>query len=65
MRMSPSYPKFCKRKFVKGAMQRDFNDLILATIQNFCRQNFFFFLAVTNARILHKNDCELKLFYKW
>ena len=24
---------------------------------------FFFFLAAKNARILHKNDCERKLFY--
>ena len=45
-------------------MQRDFDDLILASpiIQNFLRQTFFFFLAAKNARILHKNDCERQLF---
>ena len=45
-------------------MQRDFDDLILVSpiIQIFWRQTFFFFLAANNARILHKNDCERKLF---
>ena len=37
-------------------MQRDFDDLILASpiIQKFWQQK--------NARMLHKNDCERKLF---
>ena len=45
-------------------MQRDFDDLILASpiIPKIWRQTFFFFLAAKNARILHKNDCERKLF---
>ena len=46
-------------------MQRDFDDLILPSpiMQNVWLQNFFFFLVVKNARILHKNECERKLFY--
>ena len=40
-------------------MQRDFDDLILASP---IIQKFFFFLAAKNARILHKNDYERKLF---
>ena len=44
-------------------MQRDFDDLILASpiIQKFGKP-FFFFLTAKNARILHKNVCERKLF---
>ena len=44
-------------------MQRDFDDFILASpiTQNFGGK-LLFFLAAKNARILHKNDCERKLF---
>ena len=64
------YYLFIERLFVeyilllKGAMQRDFDDLILASpiIQNFSDKLYFFFLEANNARILHKNDCERKLF---
>ena len=46
-------------------MQRYFGNLILVSpiIQNFGRQIFFFHIAAKNDRILHKNDCERKLFY--
>ena len=40
---------------LKGAMQRDFDDLILAP-----PKLFFFFLAANNSRILHKNQGGLK-----
>ena len=44
-------------------MQRDFDDLILAPpFIIFGGKLFFFFLPAKNARILHKNDCERKLF---
>ena len=41
---------------IKGAIQWDFDDLILASpiIQKFWWQTFFFFLATKKARILHK-----------
>ena len=50
---------------IKGAMQRDFDDLILASpiIKIFGDKLFFFFLTAKNDRILHKNDCERKSFY--
>ena len=46
-------------------MERDFDDLILASpiIQKFWRQTFFFFLAAKNSRILQKHDFEGNLFY--
>ena len=53
--------QFISSLVFKGAMQQDFDDLILASpiIQNIWRQTFFFFLEAKNARILHKNDCEI------
>ena len=38
-------------------MHRDFDDLICLAAKK-----KLFFLAAKNARILHKNDCERKLF---
>ena len=42
---------------------RDFDDFILVSPIIFGGKHFFFFLAAKNARILHKNYCERKLFY--
>ena len=43
--------------------QRDFDDFSVTHNSNFFwLQTFFFLLAAKNARILHKNDCERKLF---
>ena len=50
---------------INGAIQRDFDDFILASpiIKKFWRRTFILLLVAKNARILIKNDCERNLFY--
>ena len=55
-----------KKITIKGAMQRDFDDLILASpiSKMFGDKSFFsYFSKPKHGIILHKNDCERKLYY--